>query len=395
VTARPDVLVVSLGTTKGLRIADEGFAQQLRQAGATTALAAVGIGLTDRLRRGYPVNDLVEALAARRTIASAVAREPPRAVVVSTTTATLLMPPLDVPFAIRFDSPAVLNRLGVRNAVLHVLERRRLDRAALLLPASTAAAAPLSSSTETIVVPIPVRPTTDAPLPGPRERVAVAYAPDPRAKGLDLLVAAWAEATGAHGPTGAHEPTGAHGPTGARGRTGAHGRTGAPAATAIGSGAGPLADARLDVYGIEPAVAQEFLARRGVAVPPSVRWRGMVPASEFRAELRGATAFVSAARWEDYGQAALEAMADGTLPVLSPAGGAYEALPLARALDPGLVAADLDPASLAQALRHLFSLPEQVAAGLRVRAAATLRDYAPERVVERLAADVLPRLLPS
>lgn len=348
-TTRPDVLVVSLGTTKGLRIADEGFAELLRQAGATTALVAVGIGLTDRLRRGYPVNDLVEALAARRAIAGAVARERPRAVVISTTTATLLMPPLEVPFAVRFDSPAVLNRLGARNSILHVMERRRLDRAALLLPASTAAAAPLSTATATIVVPIPVRATTEAPLPGPRERVAVAYAPDPRAKGLDLLCAAWAQTA--------------------------------------------LADARLDVYGIEPAVARDFLARRGIEPPPSVRWRGMVPASEFRAELRAAAAFVSAARWEDYGQAALEAMADGTLPVLSPAGGAYEALPLARALDPGLVAADLEPASLARALSHLFSLPDQVAAGLRVRAAATLRDYAPERVVAHLAADVLPRLL--
>lgn len=379
-TARPDILIVSLGTTKGLRIADEGFADQLRQAGATTALAAVGIGLTARLRRGYPVNDLVEALAARRTIASAVARERPRAVVVSTTTATLLMPPLDLPFAIRFDSPAVLNRLGARNAILHPLERRRLDRATLLLPASTAAAAPLTTTTETIVVPIPVRATTSAPLPGPRERVAVAYAPDPRAKGLDLLVAAWAEATGAPGPAGALGPSGVRGPAGAQ--------------AATGGAAGPLADARLDVYGIEPAVARDFLARRGIEPPSSVRWRGMVSASEFRAELRAAAAFVSAARWEDYGQAALEAMADGTLPVLSPAGGAYEALPLARALDPGLVAADLEPASLAQALRHLFSLPDQVAAGLRVRAVATLRDYAPERVVERLAADVLPRLLP-
>ena len=369
-SARPDVLVVSLGTTKGLRVADEGFADQLRQAGATTALAAVGIGLTDRLRRGYPVNDLVEALAARRTIASAVARERPRAVVISTTTAALLTPALDVPFAIRFDSPAVLNRLGARNAVLHLLERRRLEQAALLLPASTAAALPLRTSTETIVVPIPVRATTEAPVPGPRDRVAVAYAPDPRAKGLDLLCAAWAEAVnGSAGAGGAHAHEAANG------------------------AAGPLAGARLDVYGIEPAVAQEFLARRGVPAPPSVRWRGMVPASEFRAELRAASAFVSAARWEDYGQAALEAMADGTLPVLSPAGGAYEALPLARSLDPGLVAADLEPASLARALRHLFSLPEQVAAGLRVRAAATLRAYAPERVVDRLAADVLPRLL--
>nr|WP_246344806.1 glycosyltransferase [Conexibacter arvalis] len=218
----------------------------------------------------------------------------------------------------------------------------------MLLPASTAAAAPLTVATETVVVPIPVRATSDEPA-APRERVAVAYAPDPRAKGLDLLCAAWAEAA--------------------------------------------LPDARLDVYGIPPESAREFLARRGVTAPRSLRWRGMVPAGEFRAALRSAAAFVSAARWEDYGQAALEAMADGTLPVLSPAGGAYEALPLARALDPALVAADLAPASLAAALRHAFSLPEPAAAGLRVRAAAALRDYAPDRVVARLAADVLPRLL--
>ena len=369
-SGRPDVLVVSLGTTKGLRVADEGFAEQLRAAGATVALTATRIGLTDRLRRGYPVNDVVEALAARRATASALARERPRAVVFSTTTAALLAPRLDLPFAIRFDSPAVLNRPGARNAPLHLLERRRMAQAALLLPTSATAAAPLTADVPTVVVPIPVRPAP-SPAAGPpaagaaaaaagpvpaaappapaRERVAVAYTPDPRAKGLDLLCAAWAQAA--------------------------------------------LADARLDVYGIAPATARAFLARRGAAEPPGVRWRGMVPAGEFRAALGAARAFVSAARWEDYGQAALEAMSDGALPVLAPAGGPFEALPLARALDPGLVAPDLEPASLARALRHAFALDDDAAAALRERAAGQLRDYAPERVVARLAAEALPRLL--
>jgi Glycosyl transferases group 1 len=349
-SGRPDLLIVSLGTTKGLRVADEGFAELLRRAGASVTLAATRIGLTDRLRRGYPVNDVVEALAARRAAATAVARERPRAVVLSTTTAALLAPSLEQPFAVRFDSPAVLNRTGPRNAPLHVLERRAMGRAALLLPTSAAAAAPLTVATPAVVVPIPVAASAPAAEPAAvRERVAVAYTPDPRAKGLDLLCAAWGEAG--------------------------------------------LAGARLDVYGIPPEVARAFLTRRGVATDATVRWRGMVPAAEFRAALRAAHAFVSAARWEDYGQAALEAMTDGALPVIAPAGGPFEALGLVRAIDPGLVAADLEPAALARALRHAFALPAPAAAGLRVRSAAALRDYDPEHVVATLAADVLPRLL--
>jgi glycosyltransferase involved in cell wall biosynthesis len=349
VSGRPDVLVVSLGTTKGLRVADAGFAEQLRLAGATVALAATRIGLTDRLRRGYPVNDLVEALAVRRATATAVARERPRAVVFSTTTATLLKPSLDVPYAIRFDAPAALNRPGARNRVLHLLERRRMEQAAVLVPASASAVAPLDVATPTVVVPIPVAASPSGPGDPERPPVAVAYTPDPKAKGLDLLCQAWAAAA--------------------------------------------LPGARLDVYGIAPETARAFLARRGIAEPAGVRWRGMVPGEQFRAALRAAHVFVSAARWEDYGQAALEAMSDGTLPALAPAGGPFEALPLTRALDPALVAPDLAPASLATVLRHAFALPAPAVAGLRVRAAAMLRDYTTERVVERLAGDVLPLLL--
>ena len=64
--ARPDVLLLSLGTTLGWRLADEQFVDQLRAAGATVAAESVRIGASGRLRRAYPVTDLVEAVAARR-----------------------------------------------------------------------------------------------------------------------------------------------------------------------------------------------------------------------------------------------------------------------------------------------------------------------------------------
>ena len=70
--ARPDVLLVSLGTTLGWRVADEMLLEQLRRAGASTAAVSVALGAADRLRRGYPLNDLVEMHAARRAVRSAV-----------------------------------------------------------------------------------------------------------------------------------------------------------------------------------------------------------------------------------------------------------------------------------------------------------------------------------
>jgi hypothetical protein len=343
-----DVLVLSLGTTKGLRVADAGFAELLREAGASVALAATRIGATDRLRRGYPVNDVVEALAARRSLAGALARERPRAVVVSTTTAALLAPPLEPPFAIRFDAPAALNRPGRRNAPLHRLERRAMARARLLLPTSAvAAAAAPRGGAPAVVVPIPVHPS--GPADGPRERTAVAYVPDPRAKGLDLLCAAWDAAA--------------------------------------------VEGAQLDVYGIAPDAARAFLARRGNAEPAGVRWQGLVEPERFRAALRGAHALVAAARWEDYGQAPLEALADGALLVTAPSAGPYEALPLARRLDPALVADDLDPAGLAACLRRAFAVAPADAARYRQAAAALLHDYSAEQATATLRERVLPALL--
>ena len=71
--ARPDVLLVSLGTTLGWRVADRTLTDQLKRAGATVEAVSVGRGAADRLRRGYPLNDVIEMHAARRAVARAIA----------------------------------------------------------------------------------------------------------------------------------------------------------------------------------------------------------------------------------------------------------------------------------------------------------------------------------
>jgi glycosyltransferase involved in cell wall biosynthesis len=348
--ARPDVLLVSLGTTLGWRVADELLLAQLEQAGASTAAVRVGLGATNRLRRGYPVNDLVEMYAARRTARSAVERHEPRGLIVSSTTAAMLLPALPVPYAVRFDAPARLNRPGARNAFLHALERRATRRARVTIPLSVAGAEALpEGAARPVVVSPPIDPSGLGAEPEEREHVAVAYVPDPKAKGLDVLVAGWSAAA--------------------------------------------VEGARLEVYGLDPEWARSHLRRTGVAEPDSVELRGTVPAAEFRERLRRARVFVHGARWEDWGQAPLEALADGALLATVPAGGPYEALRLARQLERSLVAANIEPASLAAAIRAAFDLPDDRASAYREGAAELMQPYRSDAVQETVARELLPALL--
>jgi hypothetical protein len=347
--ARPDILLVSLGTTLGWRVADETLAAQLQRAGASTELVAVGRGAADRLRRGYPVNDLVEMHAARRAVRTAVERLEPRALIVSSTTAAMLLPALPIPYAVRFDAPARLNRPGARNAPLHALERRAMSRAALTIPFSVAGAEALpDGAARAVVVSPPIDPS--APEPDPvLERLAVAYVSDPKAKGLEIVVDAWASAA----PDGA----------------------------------------RLEVYGLDPDWARSHLRRSGVPEPDSLDLRGTVSASEFRARLRRARLFVHGARWEDWGQAPLEALADGALLATVPSGGPYEGARLARRLDPSLVAGAIDAAALAPAIAAAFELSEAAAAGYRARATELLRPYRSDAVQRTVTEELMPALL--
>jgi len=350
--ARPDVLLVSLGTTLGWRVADQLLLEQFQAAGASTAAVSVGRGAADRLRRGYPLNDLVEMHAARRTVRSAVERHEPRALIVSSTTAAMLLPALPVPYAIRFDAPARLNRPGARNAFLHSLERRAMRRARVAIPFSEAGAEALpDGAAAAIVVSPPVDPSSSggASAASERKRLAVAYVPDPKAKGLDVLVAGWAAAA--------------------------------------------VPDARLEVFGLDPQWARSHLRRSGVHEPPTLDLRGTVPAAEFRARLRAAHAYVAGARWEDWGQAPLEALADGALLATVPSGGPYEGLRLARRLDRSLVASEIDATALARAIRAAFEMPEERVLQYRERAAELMRPYRSQAVQETVTRELLPLLL--
>jgi glycosyltransferase involved in cell wall biosynthesis len=348
----PDLLQISLGTTRGLRLADGWFAALAGQAGATIETVGVRVGATSRLRRAYPVTDLVEALAARRATASALIRLRPRAVVFSTTTASLLTRDPGLPYAVRLDSPARLNRPGVRNAPLHALERRQLAKAALVLPWSARSAASLPPGVgPMVVVPPPLLVSTDSEPTASRERLAVAYTPDPKAKGLDLLCRGWALAA--------------------------------------------VADARLEVFGIDRERALRRLRRTGAPEPPNVHWAGSVAPRDFHSRLARSLAFVTSARWEDFGMTQLEALALGVLLVCTATEGPFEAGAIARELNPRLVAPDQSPEALASGIDEAFKLGAAAADTYRRAGRSRLERYRPEAIAQTIAHQVLPVLLRS
>jgi glycosyltransferase involved in cell wall biosynthesis len=328
-----DVALVSLGTTAGLRRADEAFAQQLRHAGVACEVATVHVGAAGALRRNRAVTDLVESLAARRT-----ERPSARVVVFSTVTAALLQRGAG-PYAVRFDSPAALNRPGVTGAWQRRAERRALAGARCLLPWSEGAANAAPGDSLRVVLPVPIE---HLPHAGDRGIDALAYAGDPKKRGLDALCRAWSQASG---------------------------------------------DARLVVGGIEPDRARQWLARRRVTEPAGVKWIGPVPRNQWLEMLQRTRLFVNASRWEDYGLSQLEALAAGAALVTVPSAGAYEALPLARRLEPRLVAEDL-----AQALATGLALSEPELERYRGAAANELAPYRPAAVQALVTERVIPAL---
>jgi hypothetical protein len=267
--------------------------------------------------------------------------------VISSTTAAMLADVKGLPYAVRLDAPARLNRPGVRNAAQHALERRALARARIVLPWSHSALAALpNGAARGIVVPPPVARSGEPAVR--RERLAVAYTPDVKAKGLDVVCGAWAK-TGMEGT-------------------------------------------RLLVFGVDREPALAHLERMGVPLAAGVQFCGKTAPGEFRAALRRAWAYVGGARWEDFGMAPLEALADGALLVTVPSGGPFEALALARELASELVAGSVEPAPLAAALRTAFTLPDERVARYRADAARLLEPLRPEAVERVVAEQVLPAL---
>jgi glycosyltransferase involved in cell wall biosynthesis len=349
-----DVLIVSLGSTGGLRRADEELAGSLRRAGATVAVAATAPA---RQVRTLALTDLTWALAARRAARDELARLRPRAVIYSSTTAALLWPR---PGAIRFDAPSAGNRPGRHGVWQRPLERRRLRQAPLLLPWSEGGLreAPrelAGREDRALVLPVPVESSVpdgreggatspDAQPAGGRDIAAVTYGANPAKKGLDRVLAAWRAV-----------------------------RRPDEELLVMGASTKALSEGKRSSTG------------KGVWIEEGVRAVGMLAYDDYRALLRRARVFVCAPRREDYGIAQLEALADGCLLVTTPAPGPYAALPIARALDPRLVGEDLP-----SALRLALDDPPPDYAARAGEALAPCRRGAVDRLV---AEELLPRLL--
>jgi hypothetical protein len=333
-----DILLVSLGSTAGLRAADAELADSLRRAGARVAQVTAA---PPRPVRTLALTDLAWALAARRAALAGLAEHAPRAVLYSSTTASLLWPR---PGAIRFDAPSAGNRPGRHGLWQRPLERRRLARAPLLLPWSEGALAEAPAvardGDRALVLPVPVE-SSGPPAPV-RDIAAITYAANPLKKGLDRVLVAWARA-----------------------------RRAGEQLYVAGACAAELAGAGIALPGAEAGVILT-----GPLAPP-----------DYRALLRRARVFVCAPRREDHGLAQLEALADGCQLVTTPAPGPYAALPLARALDPRLISDDLSGA-----LRTALDGPAPDHAARAASALAAFSRAASDRIASE---ELLPRLLAS
>jgi glycosyltransferase involved in cell wall biosynthesis len=344
-----DVLLVSLGSTGGLRAADAELLASLHRAGANAQMIAPD---PPKAVRTLMLTDLRWAHATRAAVRLQLQRTPARALIYSTTTAALLWPR---PGAIRFDAPATGNRRGRHGLWQRPLERRRLREAPLLLPQSAGALDELplrDRRSDSLVLPVPVEPSAvherdgsrtfsvqaAKQHPSPRDLAVLTYAANPIKKGLERILDAWRSVR----------------------RPGEE----------------------LVVAGVTELELREL----GYALPcEGVRVVGMLAGEEYRSLLRRARVFVCAARREDYGIAQLEALADGCLLVTSPSPGPYVALPLARELDERLVGEDLGGA-----LRTALDDPTPDYAERALRALAPFRRAHADRLV---AEELLPRLL--
>ena len=344
--AAVDIAIVSLGTTMGWRRGDEALAEHVEAAGATCELRPMRLGRARHLQRSMALTDVVQGLAARHAARGVEAR----AVIYSSITAALLQP-LRRPHAIRFDTIAALSRPGIGGAWQRRHERSVLGRADLLLPWSEAAqeaarrqAAP--AQPDSIVLPCVVDVADDGASDAPD---ATAYAANPEKRGLDVLCEAWS--------------------------------------------AGAPSGARLVVGGIDRADALRWLARKGVAEPSGVEFAGAVPRERWTALVAGSRVYISAARYEDWGVAQMEALAAGTPLVTVPTPGPNAALPLARRLAPELVAHDSSTAALADALRRGLAMDDSARGAYAATARRLLEPYSDAALRAVVSERVVPALL--
>jgi hypothetical protein len=324
-----DVLVVSIRGTTGWASSSRELTAGLERAGARARLLTAPL---PRRVRTFMLTDLLEALAVRRTAGRELALRSPAAVIYCSMTAALLWPR---PGAVWVDSLAAENRPGRHGVWQRLVEQRRLADAPLVLTMAPGSldSLPVDGRPPAVTVPVAIEPS--GPSQGPRDIDVLAYAADPVKRRLDLILDAWGRARG-------------------------EGET--------------LVVAGRDGPG-------------GASIPPGVRFAGRLAPDRFRELTRRARVFVAAPRREDFGIAALEALADGCQLVSTPAPGPYPALELARRLDSRLVTPDL-PRALRLAL-------DDASSDYAARAKPLLEPFRRSAIDAVLSERVLPRLLPG
>ncbi len=343
-----DLLLVSPGTTAGWRRLDAHAAATLRDLGLTVAVASTNFPLARHLRRTMQLTDLAEAAAMRRATTRELRRHRPRAILFSGVQSAMLQPRSRLRVAgLRFDALTTANRPGRANFVQHLLERRALRRLALLVPAGLGHAAPVWRDRPVAALPFPV--AIPATVQADREPIVLCYAGNPEKKGLDLIAQAWDIV--------------------------------APP------------ERRLVVTGIEAERGRTYLRKQGVPEPAGIDWAGSLDADRYGALLSRAEAYMSASRFEDYGIAQLEALANGTPLVTTQSPGGYEALGLARQLEPAFVARVDSPEALATSLLAALEMPPAARVDYSERARLLVAPYSDAEFRRRLEEDVLPVLL--
>jgi glycosyltransferase involved in cell wall biosynthesis len=320
------IVLVSLGSTAGLRASDAELAASLERAGATVTLAAAA---PPRSVRTLALTDLVWARAARVAATGAISRERPDAVIYSTITAALLAP---VAGAIRLDALSAANRPGRHGVWQRPRERRVLARAPLLLPVSDGAMVGAPAAIGPVVV-VPIVVERSGPLlAGPqRDIAAITYATDRVKKGLDVVLEAWAAA-------------------------------------------------RRDGEELLIAGTSQLPAVEGV------RALGTLERGAYRALLRRSRLYIAASRREEYGIAQLEALADGAMLVSTETAFSYPALDIAREIDHRLVGPDLAGAIRIALDDPRAGYAEAAAPALEAFSAASVDAIVAERVLPLLSA---------
>jgi glycosyltransferase involved in cell wall biosynthesis len=331
-----DILVVSAGSTQGWRTAADELVGAIGRAGASVEL--VTAEAVPRVRT-FALTDFVQARSARAAAERGIDAHEPRAIVYCSITASLLWPR---PGAIFLDSIAAENRPGHHGIWQRSVERRRLRASPLVITWSARSLDPLKGPRpDSVVVPVPVEPAPSSTA-ALRDLAAVTYAGDPVKRQLTEVLDAWARAR----------------------------RDDEPLVVA-----GLAADARERIPGLEDRLAG-----------PGVEVAAPLAPAEFRALLARARLLIAAPRIEDYGIAALEALASGCQLVTTLSRGPYPARELARELDPRLVADE----RLDRAIRIALDDPRP---GYAQRAADLLAPFTRAAVDRTVADAVLPRLL--